>query len=370
MRMPDLGDSIDLPVSGPADVYRPVPKIEIEAQSVASPNLQEPPRSAGSHDRTDGRELMGLEDGNRVPRFSEDQSPTPAGSPGHVESSQERQRPPMDLSPNGERVPVSDPLYISESARRFGFSTRKSGGHMARSMMLTELRILLAAVPAAAGRQDYRAAILEGNALGKPTFSSRQKSEKHLYELYGLDPSLALFRLLRRFAAEDPESLPLLALVCVFCRDPQLRASFTLIETLEPVEVLSPARMGAHLESAFPERYSPAMKAALAKNVNTTWTASGHLQGVAVKRRALPQPAVAASVYAILAGYLLGLRGDALISSIFARIVGVDPSLVLSHLAQGAQRGWLRLRHGGGVIEIDFSALLTPQEEALLHGPS
>ena len=262
------------------------------------------------------------------------------------------------------------PLAIPPHATAFGFSSRRSGGHMARSMMLTELRLLFAAVPAAAGRPDYRAAILEGNALGKPTFSSRQKSEKHLYELYGLDPALALFRLLRRFAAEDPDSLTLLALTCAFCRDAQLRSSFAPIEALQPGEVLSPARMVAHLEMAFPERYSPAMKASLAKNVNATWAAAGHLKGVAIKRRALPQPAVAASVYAIFAGYLLGLRGDTLVSSVFARLVGADVSRVLSHLAQGAQRGWLRLRHGGGVIETDFSALLTPQEEALLHGPS
>jgi hypothetical protein len=51
---------------------------------------------------------------------------------------------------------------------------------------------------------EYRAAILDGNCLGKPIFSSRQKSQKHLFELYGLDPALALFRQLRRFAAEAP----------------------------------------------------------------------------------------------------------------------------------------------------------------------
>lgn len=68
---------------------------------------------------------------------------------------------------------------------------------MSRSMMLPELRLLLAAVLAAAGRADYRAAIVDDNALGKPTFSSRRKAEKHLYELYGLAPSLALFRVLR-----------------------------------------------------------------------------------------------------------------------------------------------------------------------------
>ena len=259
-------------------------------------------------------------------------------------------------------------LVIPPQASRFGFSTRKSGGHMSRSMMLPELRLLLAAVPADAHRADYRAAIVDGNVLGKPTFSSRRKSEEHLYELYGLDPSLALFRLLRRFAVDDSDSLPLLALTYAFCRDAQLRASFRLIEALKPGEVLPRERMEAHLEAAYPERYSPAMKVGLAQNVNATWTAAGHLQGRAVKRRAIPQPRVAASTYALFAGYLLGLRGEILTASVFARLVGADPSLSLSHLSTAARNGWLRLRHAGGVIEIDFSSLLLPQEEALLHG--
>ncbi|AUB81923.1 hypothetical protein [Candidatus Thiodictyon syntrophicum] len=262
----------------------------------------------------------------------------------------------------------ASPLAIPPHATGFGFSLRRSGGHLSRSMMLPELRLLFAAVPATAGRADYRTAILEGNVLGKRTFSSRQKSEKHLYELYGLAPALALFRLLRRFAAEAPDSLPLLALTCVFCRDPQLRASFTLIEALKPGEVLLRARTEAHLESVFPERFSPIMLAGLATRVSVTWAATGHLKGRATRIRTLPIPTPAASTYAMFAGYLLGLRGDCLVSSVFARLVGADPALILSHLALGSQRGWLRLRHGGGVIEIDFSALLLPAEEAILNG--
>lgn len=260
------------------------------------------------------------------------------------------------------------PLVIPPQAKRFGFSTRKSSGHMSRSMMLPELRQLLAAVSAHAVRADYRIAIVEANVLGKPTFSSRRKAEKHLYELYGLDPSLALFRNLRRFAAEDADSLPLLGLVCAFCRDAQLRASFSLIEELKPGEVLPRERMEAHLESAFPERYSEVMKAALATRISTTWTAAGHLKGRAVKRRAIPQPRVAASAYAMLGGYLLGLRGEILTSSVFARLVGADPSVIVAHLSTAARNGWLRFRHAGGVMEIDFSGLLLPDEEALLHG--
>jgi len=259
-------------------------------------------------------------------------------------------------------------VVIPLQATRFGFSARKSGGHMSRSMMLPELGLLLGATTADAGRAEYRAAIVDDNILGKPTYSSRRKAEKHLYELYGLDPSFALFRVLRRFAAEDSDSLPLLALTCAFCRDAQLRASFPLIENLKQGEVLSRERMEAHLEAAFPEHYSPAMKAALANRINATWTAAGHLKGRAIKRKAAPQPCVAASTYAMFAGYLLGLRGEILVSSVFARLVGADPSVVIAHLSTAARNGWLRFRHAGGVMEIDFSGLLLPEEEALLHG--
>lgn len=306
---------------------------------------------------------------DRFRRFTGDGGPVGAVAGRRHAANQENPGPPMDQPQHTSTVAVFDSRHIPASAGAFGFSTRKTGGHMARSMMLAELRLLFGAVPADAGRADYRAAILEGNALGKPTFSSRQKSEKHLYELYGLDPALALFRLLRRFAAEDPESLPLLALTCAFCRDPQLRASFDLIEALKPGEVLPRARMEAHLAAAFPERFSPIMLGGLATRVGVTWAASGHLKGTAKKTRTLPVPRPAASTYAMLAGDLLGLRGDLLVSSVFARLVGADRDTILSHLAIGSRNGWLRLRHGGGVIEIDFSTLLTPEEEALSHGP-
>jgi hypothetical protein len=239
---------------------------------------------------------------------------------------------------------------------------------MARSMMLGELQALIATVPASAHRSTYRSAIRDENVLGKPTFASRRKSEKHLVELYGLDPSMALFRVLRHLAAADLQSLPLLALVCAFCRDPQLRASFSLIEELAVGEVLPRERMQRHMEDAFPERYSRTFLASLAKNVNTTWTASGHLQGVMVKRRTLPRPSVAASSYTTFAGYLLGLRGEILASSVFARLVGAGASLIVEHLSAAARNAWLRFRHAGGVTEIDFSNLLLPDEKGLLHG--
>jgi hypothetical protein len=256
---------------------------------------------------------------------------------------------------------------IPPISKRFGFSTNRTGGHMARSMMLSELAILARALPRETTRPEYRTAILTGNLLGKPTFSSRENSFRHLVELYGLDPQLALFRVLRTLTTADPASLPLVAMTCAFCRDAQLRHSFALIETLKPGEALARERMEEHLETGFPGRFSPAMKQSLARNVNTTWTVAGHLAGRSHKRRAVPTARMVASVYALFAGYLLGLRGEILLQSVFARLVAPDAFLVAHHLAAASARGWLRFRQGGGVVEIDCSPLLTAEEREWLH---
>lgn len=234
--------------------------------------------------------------------------------------------------------------------------------------MLSELASLATVVPASATVAVYKQAILEDNALGKPTFSSRDKSFRHLVQLYGLDSSFVLFRTLRRLADTDSESLPLMAMICVYCRDTQLRQSFALIDQLRIGEVLPRERMEAHIEEGFSGRFSAAMKKSLAQNVNTTWTASGHLAGKAIKTRTMPRPRFVATTYAMFAGYLLGLRGEILLGSVFGRLAAAEPQTVISHLTLAASRGWLKMRYGGGVTELDFSPLLAPEEEALLHG--
>lgn len=228
---------------------------------------------------------------------------------------------------------------------------------MARSMMFTELQQLHQTLPLEASLEDYRRAIEERNVLAKPTQSSRDKSYRHLVELYGLDFKKPLFRTMRRLAKEQPTDFPLMAMLCVYGRDPQLRHSFELIDTLSPGTVLQREKMEEHLEQGFPGMFSEAMKKSLAQNVNTSWTACGHLEGRAKKVRSMPRPGWAASTYAMFIGYLLGMRGEILLNSVFAHLVAAAPSQIAAHLTTAASRHWLRLRHAGGVIEIDFSQL-------------
>ncbi len=107
--------------------------------------------------------------------------------------------------------------------------------------MLQEL-LLLVQAPHLTSLSDFRRVIEQENLLGKSILISRRKSFRHLVALYGLDESQALFHVLLRFAALAANSIPLLALVRVFCWDPQLRASFSLLEQTSP-ETVIPRRL-------------------------------------------------------------------------------------------------------------------------------
>ncbi len=242
-----------------------------------------------------------------------------------------------------------------------------TGGHTARSMMYLEMRVLLRAVPAGATKDDLSWAVVENNVLDKPTLASRKKSLKHLVQLYGLDPAKALFRVLRKLAEIDPESLPQLCLVCAYARDPQLRHTFNLIRTLRLGEVLERAAMERHLEAGFPDRFGAAMKKSLAQNVGTTWTYGGHLAGRAKKVRRLPEPRPMSAAYAMFVGYLTGLRGERLLDSPYAALVSSNRAQLQAALNLAAARGLLSLKQAAGIVEFDFSSLLTPNEQALLH---
>src|SRR5438876_5564825 len=83
----------------------------------------------------------------------------------------------------------------SPALEKFGLKFSSGGAHISRTMMLSELGAVLASVPQNSGA-DYREAILRRNVLGKTTDSTRQKSLRHLRELYALDKATPIFAVL------------------------------------------------------------------------------------------------------------------------------------------------------------------------------
>lgn len=238
---------------------------------------------------------------------------------------------------------------------------------MGRSMMYLEMFTLVRSMPLTVSKNDFIKAIIDENILEKPTLSSRKESFSRLAQLYGMDQSKALFRVLWEMGHADLDSLPQLCLVCAYARDPQLRHSFELVRSLRLGEVLARSAMEQHLENGFPNRFSHATKASMARNVNTTWTFGGHLAGKVKKTRRIPEPRPFSAAYAMFVGYLSGLRGERLLDSPFAALVTSSRSQLQTALALASARGLLSLKQAAGVVEFDFSNLLTTAEQDPLH---
>jgi len=248
-----------------------------------------------------------------------------------------------------------------------GFSTAATGGHIGRSMMFLEMRILVRSLPSKVNKDDFVRVIVDENILEKPTLSSRKESLVRLTQLYGMDPSKALFRVFWQLAHKDSDSLPQLCLVCAYARDPQLRHSYDLIRKLRLGETLVRSDMELHLENGFPSRFSVATKASMARNVDTTWTVGGHLEGKVNKTRRLPEPRPISAAYAMFVGYLTGFRGERLLDSVYASLVSSNRSQLQASLSLASAMGLISLKQAAGIVEFDFSNLLTSTEQELIH---
>ena len=86
--------------------------------------------------------------------------------------------------------------------------------------MTSDLSLMLDGLPADSVADRYRHAIVDENLLGKATRSTRLKAARHLTNLYALDPSKTVFRLLRHFWAADQRGRPMLAYLAASARDP------------------------------------------------------------------------------------------------------------------------------------------------------
>ena len=228
--------------------------------------------------------------------------------------------------------------------------------------MLDELSILLDSLSPDAGRADYLAAIVEHNTLGKQTAATRKLTAQRLTELYALEPSAPLFRVLRRFWKDDVAGRPLLALLCALARDPLLRATAESVLVMTPGEELSRQKITDAIRSAVGGRLNDATLDKVVRNASSSWAQSGHLEGRVRKFRHFVRPTPLATAYALMLGYLEGLRGGRLFETNWTKVLDASPAELRSVAAEAKRLNGLDLKSAGDVIEVGFSTVLTPQE--------
>lgn len=246
---------------------------------------------------------------------------------------------------------------------KFGFAFPKGSPHVSRTVMSEELGLLLEYVSDPdAMRVDYVRAIVADNCLGKKTEKNRQISKRYLVELYALDPALLLFRALRFFWKRDVSGRPLLSILCSYARDTMLRASAKYILPLAEGSSVTRTSMEAFLDGLDPGRYSPGKLASNAKNLNSTWTQSGHLRGRANKVRSRAVPTPGSVSYALLLGYLCGFRGHSLFTNEYAKLLDCSYDEAAQLAVSASRKGWIVFKRVGDVVEVNFPNLITKQE--------
>ena len=256
------------------------------------------------------------------------------------------------------------------TAESLGFRNGDRGTHTSRTIMLAELKGVIEALPANAARADYGRAIIESNILGKPTSSTRILTNKRLGELYALDPTVPLFRLIRHFWTIDEPGRPLLAILCALARDPLLRSTASPVLDTQAETDLSRQLLKDVLREAVGNRLNEDILDKVARNAASSWTQSGHLRGRARKIRQVVTATPVATAYALILGYLQGLRGHRPLQTLWTKVLDASPDRILGLAGEAKRLGLLDLKRAGDVIDLSFPSLLTEEDRRLAHGPN
>ena len=240
--------------------------------------------------------------------------------------------------------------HITESDFVLG-TLRTTASHTIGIPHLVEL---LREVPSNAPAEQYRQAVVEGNVLGRPTLAGRQRSFRHLRELYFLDPTRPEFTALRRFWDIDTESHQLLAGLLAFTRDEVLRASFAAIKDLPVGTGVTSADLTAAVAAQFGNEMSESTLGKTGRNTGACWTQTGHLAGRAKKVRTEVEARPVAIAYAAYLGHLAGGRGLGVLDNPWSQILGLAPGRTLEALRDAHTQGLLDLLVAGNVVDVSF----------------
>ena len=241
------------------------------------------------------------------------------------------------------------PRTNSTAMTAFGLRLAGGGAHQSKTMMLQELEALLAT--GLIDSSELKRAVIENNALGKATATTRILTYRHLASLYSLSRT-PIFQVLSGLWKIDRAGHRLLALLVALGRDPLLRDTAAPILAAAIGEPFPRTLFETALTEAHPGRFSENMLRSLARNCASTWTQAGLLEGKVrkIRRRvsATPQAVALAALLATASGF----GGPAILSSMWMRVLDLSPERALDLLRQAEGLGLARVRSAGDVTEI------------------
>lgn len=216
---------------------------------------------------------------------------------------------------------------------------------------------LLRAVPANAGYEDYRGAVIEENVLGRPTHTGRQRSFRHLRELYFLDPARREFSAMRRLWDIDADARPLLAGILASTRDGILRASFQAVMQAPLGAIVTSNDLTRAVTVEYGTHLSDSTLGKAGRNTGASWTQTRHLAGRAIKVRQKVEMFPAAVAFAAYLGHLSGNRGVSVLATPWAALLDIPPGAELDALRTAHTQGLIDLLVAGSVVDVNFTRL-------------
>ncbi len=249
------------------------------------------------------------------------------------------------------------PLMTPDEVVRSGFRLGAKGTHTSRTIMFPELSATLDMTPSTASRDEYAAAIIDANCLGKSTAATRRLTNQRLGELYALDPQVPLFRVLRRLWEGDEAGRPLLALQCALARDPLLAATAAPVTELPPGGEFQRDAVRGALRIAVGDRLNEATLEKVIRNAAASWSQSGHLEGRTFKRRRRVNATPACVAYGLYLARLAGFRGVQLFTSGWVSVLDCTPSRARELAVEAKRIGLIDLHAVGDVVDISFTPL-------------
>lgn len=244
----------------------------------------------------------------------------------------------------------------------FGFEEGFRGIHTSRTMMLAELESVMAAVSTFETPAEVRHAILEDNLLGKSTRSGRKNSATKLIDLYSFNPEQQLFFAFEVLWRDASASRPVLAVLLALSRDTVLRASVETVLGAPIGSTITKDQLYKSLLSGFGSKYAETTLQSTTRNIASSWRQSGHIKGENPIVRTKAPSDFHAVAFAVLIGYLRGLRGQNLLASTWVRLLDFDLGELEAATAEAHRHGLVTSRKIGEVIE------LTPGPHLLIGG--
>lgn len=216
---------------------------------------------------------------------------------------------------------------------------------------------LLRIVPGDAPHDRYRQAVVDDNVLGRPTQTGRQRSFRHLRELYFLDPTRREFSAMRQLWDVDPDAQPLLAGILAFTRDGILRASFQAVKQSPVGAIVTSTDLTRAISVELGAQLSDETLGKTGRNTGACWTQTGHLTGRAKKIRQKVETFPAAVAYAAYLGYLFGNRGVSVLETPWSALLDIPSGAELDALRAAHTQGLIDLLVAGNVVDVNFARL-------------